>query len=50
LLDSSGPAGIIEERDGVNYVNETVKSPDEETEKNLDPGLKNLVNAVIKKG
>jgi hypothetical protein len=50
LIDSSGPAGtIIEERDGVNYVNEIVKSPDEETEKSLDPSLKNLVNAVIKK-
>jgi hypothetical protein len=50
LLDSSGPAGIIEEKDGVNYVTEMVKSPDEATEKSLDRGLKNLVNAVIKKG
>jgi hypothetical protein len=50
MLDSSGPAGIIiEEKDGVSYVNETVKSPDEVTEKNLDPGLRNLVNSVIKK-
>jgi hypothetical protein len=49
LLDSAGPAGIIEEKDGVNYVNETVKFPNEETEKNLDQGLKSLVNSVIKK-
>jgi hypothetical protein len=40
---------LIKERDGVNYVNEKVKKPDNETEKNLDPRLKSLVNSVIKK-
>ena len=39
-------ADIIREKDGINYVN-TTAAPDEETERNLDPGLQNLVNSVM---
>ena len=39
-------ADIIREKDGINYVN-TAAAPDEETERNLDPGLQNLVNSVM---
>jgi len=49
VIDASGPAGVIEEKDGISYVNADVKSPDEATEKTLDPGLKNLISQVTKK-
>jgi hypothetical protein len=48
-IDAEGPAGVIQEKDGVAFVNEEVKNPDAKTEKALDPGLKSLVNQVIKK-
>jgi hypothetical protein len=41
--------GVIKYKNGVNYVDEKVKTPDEETAKNLDQGLKNLVDSVIGK-
>jgi hypothetical protein len=40
---------ITREWDGITYVNEETLSPDEETEQNLDPGLKNLINSIIYK-
>jgi hypothetical protein len=46
-LISIGP-GIIKQKNGVNYVDKKVKTPDEETAKSLDPGLKNLVDSVLK--
>jgi DNA repair exonuclease SbcCD ATPase subunit len=49
VIDADGPAGVIQEKDGVNFVADEVKNPDSKTEKALDPGLKNLVNSVIKK-
>ena len=50
LLDSDAAIeeAIIEEN-GLSYVNETARSPDGETEKKLDPGLKTLVDSVIQK-
>jgi hypothetical protein len=47
--ESSGPETIIEERDGIHYVTESVLTPDEKTEQNLDPGFKNLIDSVLKK-
>jgi hypothetical protein len=48
-LIQAADASVIKEKDGVNYINEKVKTPDSETEKKLDPGLKNLVDSIIKK-
>jgi hypothetical protein len=42
-------AVIIEERDGVHYVNEQVLNPGEDAEKKLDPEFKSLINSVLKK-
>jgi hypothetical protein len=42
------PKLIIEERDGISYVNKDLLSPDEETVEKLDPGFKNLINSVLK--
>jgi hypothetical protein len=47
-LKSAGP-GIITQKNGINYVDKKVKTPDDETFKSLDPGLKNLVDSVIGK-
>jgi hypothetical protein len=47
-LNALGP-GIIKQKNGVSYVDKKVKTPDEETAKSLDPGLKNLVDSVIGK-
>ncbi|MDR2312972.1 MAG: hypothetical protein LBE02_00370 [Spirochaetaceae bacterium] len=41
--------GVIKYKNGISYVDEKVKTPDEETAKNLDQGLKNLVDSVIGK-
>jgi hypothetical protein len=41
--------GIITKKNGVNYVDKKVKTPDDKIAKNLDPGLKNLVDSVIGK-
>jgi hypothetical protein len=40
---------VIEERDGVHYINEQVLNPGEEAEKQLDPEFKNLISSVLKK-
>jgi hypothetical protein len=40
--------GIIEEREGVHYINREILSPNPEIEKTLDPDLKTLVDSVIK--
>jgi hypothetical protein len=47
-LKSAGP-GIITQKNGIHYVDKKVKTPDDETFKTLDPGLKNLVDSVIGK-
>ncbi|MDR2701623.1 MAG: hypothetical protein LBB72_04250 [Spirochaetaceae bacterium] len=41
--------GVIRQKNGVHYVNKDVKSPNVETVKTLDPGLKNLVDSVLGK-
>ena len=42
---------VITEKNGINYIDKKVKTPDKETAKALDPGLKTLVDSVIgKKG
>jgi hypothetical protein len=41
-------ACIIKRKNGVNYVDEKVKTPDSHTAKSLDPGFKNLVDSVIR--
>jgi hypothetical protein len=48
-LEPSNPQAIIEERDGISYVNKDILNPDEETVQKLDPGFKNLINSVLKK-
>ena len=40
---------IIRQKNGVNYVDNKIKHPDSETNRSLDPGLKNLVDSVIGK-
>jgi hypothetical protein len=45
---SAEEVSVIKEQNGVNYVDEKVKTPDAETEKKLDPGLRDLVDSVIK--
>jgi hypothetical protein len=49
VLQAMKDIPVIREQDGVNYVNEKIKTPDAEMEKKLDPGLRNLVDSVIKK-
>jgi hypothetical protein len=39
---------VIEEREGVPYVNKMFLNPGVETEKKLNPDFKNLVNSIIK--
>jgi hypothetical protein len=41
--------GIIEERDGVNYIKESILSPNTETEKKLDRNFKNLIDSILNK-
>lgn len=41
---------IIEEHEGVHYINQEILNPDPQTEKDLNPDFKNLVNSVIKQG
>jgi hypothetical protein len=41
-------AHIIEEREGVHYVSREILSPGFQTEENLNPDFKDLVNSVIK--
>jgi hypothetical protein len=48
-LEPSEPRAVIEERDGISYVNKDILSPDEETVEKLDPGFQNLINSVLKK-
>jgi hypothetical protein len=38
---------IITERDGVNYINESVLRPDKETLKGLDKNFKNLIDSIL---
>jgi hypothetical protein len=47
-LKPAGP-GVIMQKNGINYVDKKVKTPDDETFKDLDPGLKTLVDSVIGK-
>ena len=49
LPAEEGSSEIIKQKNGVNYVDKKVKTPDSETAKTLDPGLKNLVDSVIGK-
>ncbi|MCL1815330.1 MAG: hypothetical protein FWG27_05880 [Treponema sp.] len=42
-------SGVIKQKNGVSYVDKKAKTPDSETAKSLDPGLKNLVDSVIGK-
>jgi hypothetical protein len=39
---------IIEEHEGVHYINREILNPDPQTEKGLNPDFKNLVDSVIK--
>jgi hypothetical protein len=39
---------VIEEHDGVHYINREILNPGPQSEKNLNPDFKNLVNSVIK--
>jgi hypothetical protein len=39
--------GVITERDGVNYINESVLRPDKETLKGLDKNFKNLIDSIL---
>jgi len=41
--------GVIKQRNGIHYVDKSVKTPNEEMTKSLDPGLKNLIDSVIRK-
>jgi len=41
--------GVIKQRNGIHYVDKSVKTPNEEMTLSLDPGLKNLVDSVIRK-
>jgi hypothetical protein len=40
---------VIRQKNGLNYVDQKAKTPDSETAKSLDPGLKTLVDSVIGK-
>jgi len=42
-------AGVIKQRNGINYVDKNSISPDPDNSITLDPGLKNLVDSVIGK-
>ncbi|MDR2110587.1 MAG: hypothetical protein LBP32_04695, partial [Spirochaetaceae bacterium] len=48
-VEPGPPDTVIEERDGIHYVNENILNPSKETEKKLDPDFKNLINSVLKK-
>jgi hypothetical protein len=39
--------GVVTERDGVIYINESVLSPDKETLKGLDKNFKNLIDSIL---
>jgi hypothetical protein len=39
--------GVITERDGLIYINESVLSPDKETLKGLDKNFKNLIDSIL---
>jgi hypothetical protein len=39
---------IIEEHEGLHYINKEILSPGFETEKDLNPDFKNLVDSIIK--
>ncbi|MDR1318269.1 MAG: hypothetical protein LBJ90_01475 [Treponema sp.] len=40
---------VVLERNGIHFINNRVFSPDKETEKNLDPDFRKLVDSVIKR-
>jgi hypothetical protein len=40
---------VIEEREGVNYIDRRVFAPDRETEQSLDPAFKSLIDSVIRR-
>jgi hypothetical protein len=48
LTLEDGEPDVIEEHEGVHYISKEALSPDTETEKNLNPDFKNLVDSVIK--
>jgi hypothetical protein len=45
--EASAEDGIILERDGVSYINESALQPDKETLKGLDRNFKNLVDSIL---
>jgi hypothetical protein len=46
--EEANDANIIEEREGVHYISREILSPGYQTEANLNPDFKDLVNSVIK--
>jgi hypothetical protein len=42
-------ANVIEEHEGIHYINREILNPNPQTEKDLNPDFKNLVNSVIKR-
>ncbi|GHV63659.1 hypothetical protein AGMMS49587_14400 [Spirochaetia bacterium] len=40
---------VIQERDGVHFINDSVFKPDRDVEKNLDSKFKDLVDSVLMK-
>jgi hypothetical protein len=49
LEAAAGDAPVIEEREGVNYIDRRVFAPDRETEQSLDPAFKSLIDSVIRR-
>jgi hypothetical protein len=43
-----GDSNIIEEHEGVHYINREMLNPGPKTEEDLNPDFKDLVNSVIK--
>jgi hypothetical protein len=45
--DDTDTGGVVTERDGVIYINESVLSPDRETLKGLNKNFKNLIDSIL---